>query len=198
MSATVCCNRRSKGPIDTRTWRKSSVGHCGLPDLGRTQRRNGTTRSFVLHALTGDSNAAGKGGWWGATYRLGQSDRYRPRVRACVQTSLGGCQGTTGPASIDPLTGRSYAMRFPFDDHRRHGFGTTVTRKRWVLPDRPAGGSIGGCQALEWATRHPELGRATVSIAATPSLDPQVDCAQWKLDAVQSWPIRTGGAENMP
>jgi homoserine O-acetyltransferase len=87
---------------------------------------------------------------------------------------LGACQGTTGPASIDPLTGRPYAMRFPLIT-----IGDMVTLQRRLVESFgitgliPIGGSIGGCQALEWATRHPELVRASVPVAATAALGPQ-------------------------
>src|SRR5690606_701734 len=86
---------------------------------------------------------------------------------------LGGCQGTTGPASIDPLTGRPYAMRFPLitigdmvNVHRRLAEHLGVRRLVAM------GGSIGGCQALEWATRHADMVSATVCVAATAALGP--------------------------
>ena len=87
---------------------------------------------------------------------------------------LGGCQGTTGPASNDPLTGRPYGMRFPLIT-----IGDIVNTQR-ALVERlgvrklvAIGGSIGGFQALEWATRHPELVSGVVPVAATGALDAQ-------------------------
>lgn len=128
---------------------------------------------IVLHALTGDSNAGGEGGWWQPLIGSGRAID-TDRVFVLCANILGGCQGTTGPASIDPLTGRPYAMRFPLIT-----IGDMVSVQRRLVESLgiasivPVGGSIGGCQALEWATRHPDLVRATVSIAATPTLDPQ-------------------------
>jgi homoserine O-acetyltransferase len=86
---------------------------------------------------------------------------------------LGGCQGTTGPSSIDPLTGRPYAMRFPLIT-----IGDMVQAQRRLVERLgitqviPIGGSIGGFQALEWATRHPDLVRASAPLAANGALNP--------------------------
>ncbi len=128
---------------------------------------------LVLHALTGDSNAAGEGGWWEPLIGPGRAIDTDRAFVICANI-LGGCQGTTGPASVDPLTGRPYAMRFPL-----FTIGDMVTLQRRLVESFgltgliAIGGSIGGCQALEWATRHPELVRATVSVAATAALGPQ-------------------------
>ena len=87
---------------------------------------------------------------------------------------LGGCQGTTGPASIDPLTGRPYAMRFPLVT-----IGDMVNAERRLVERLgikrliAVGGSIGGFQALEWATRHPDLVKASAPIASSGALGPQ-------------------------
>ncbi|MCC6944300.1 MAG: homoserine O-acetyltransferase [Thermomicrobiales bacterium] len=127
---------------------------------------------FILHALTGDSLATGEGGWWSPIIGPGlpvDTDRH---FVVCANI-LGGCQGTTGPASIDPLTGRPYAMRFPLIT-----IGDIVTVHRRLAEHLgierliAMGGSIGGCQALEWATRHPDMVTATVAVAATPTLGP--------------------------
>lgn len=128
---------------------------------------------LVLHALTGDSNAAGEGGWWEPLIGPGRAIDTDRAFVICANI-LGGCQGTTGPASIDPFTGRPYAMRFPL-----FTIGDMVTLQRRLVESLgitgliAIGGSIGGCQALEWATRHPELVRASVPVAATAALGPQ-------------------------
>lgn len=141
-----------------RTWGKpNAVGDNGV---------------LVLHALTGDSRAAGEDGWWGPLIGPGRAlDTDRAFV-VCANI-LGGCQGTTGPASLDPLTGRPYAMRFPLIT-----IGDIVATQRRLVERLgitkliAIGGSIGGCQALEWATRHPDLVAASVPVAATPALPP--------------------------
>ena len=128
---------------------------------------------LVLHALTGDSNAGETDGWWEPLIGPGRA-LDTDRAFVICSNILGGCQGTTGPSSIDPLTGRPYAMRFPLIT-----IGDMVTLQRrlveWlgITGLIPIGGSIGGCQALDWATRHPDLVRASVPVAATPALGPQ-------------------------
>jgi len=128
---------------------------------------------IVLHALTGDSRAAGDGGWWEPLIGPGRALDTERSFVVCANV-LGGCQGSTGPSSLDPLTGRPYAMRFPLIT-----IGDIVRAQRALLESLGVsgviaiGGSIGGFQALEWATRHADMVRATVPVAATGALDPQ-------------------------
>jgi homoserine O-acetyltransferase len=88
---------------------------------------------------------------------------------------LGGCYGSTGPASVDPDSGRPYAMRFPVvtirDMVRAQKLlldALGVRRLRLVI-----GGSIGGQQALEWAVEFPDFVEKAVPVAATNALGPQ-------------------------
>jgi homoserine O-acetyltransferase len=133
----------------------------------------GDNAVIVLHALTGDSKAAGEGGWWDPLIGPGRAIDTNRQFVICANL-LGGCQGSTGPASSDPLTNRPYAMRFPLVT-----IGDMVTAQRKLVEQLgitkliAIGGSIGGFQALEWATRHPDMAIASVPIAATPSLGPQ-------------------------
>jgi homoserine O-acetyltransferase/O-succinyltransferase len=133
----------------------------------------GDNAVVVLHALTGDSKAAGEGGWWDPLIGPGRAIDTDRQFVVCANL-LGGCQGTTGPTTIDPLTGRAYAMRFPLVT-----IGDMVNAQRALLEQLGVtrvtviGGSIGGFQALEWATRHADMVAASVPIAATPALGPQ-------------------------
>jgi len=128
---------------------------------------------LVLHALTGDSQTAGDGGWWAPLIGPGKAIDTN-RAFAICSNILGGCQGTTGPSSIDSLTGRPYAMRFPLIT-----IGDMVMLQRRLVESLgitgliAIGGSIGGAQALEWATRHSDLVRASVPVAVTAALGPQ-------------------------
>jgi homoserine O-acetyltransferase/O-succinyltransferase len=133
----------------------------------------GDNAVLVLHALTGDSLAAGSGGWWEPLIGPGLALDTDHAFVVCANI-LGGCQGTTGPASDDPLAGRPYGMRFPLIT-----IGDIVNTQR-ALVERlgvrklvAIGGSIGGFQALEWATRHPELVSGVAPVAATGALDAQ-------------------------
>ena len=136
-----------------------------LPDVEIRYRTWGTLDEtghnavLVLHALTGDSNAAGDGGWWEPLIGPGRAidtDRYF----VISSDIIGGCSGSTGPTSIDPRTGETYAMRFPIVT-----IGDMVNAQRRLIERLgitslvAIGGSIGGYQALEWATRHPTSSR---------------------------------------
>lgn len=126
-------------------------------------RFDGTNAVLVLHALTGDSHVTGDPGlghptpgWWSAIIGPGRAidtDRWfvvAPNV-------LGGCQGTTGPASPGP-DGRPWGSRFPRTTVRdqvavEERFADAVGIDRWAAV---LGGSMGGMRALEWAVMAPE------------------------------------------
>lgn len=129
---------------------------------------------LVCHALTGDADAAGRSqdgqgpGWWGSLIGPGRGidpDRW---FVVCANV-LGGCQGTTGPASLDPETGRPYGSSFPVVTIR------DMVRVQAKLADHLGigawaaivGGSMGGMQALEWAVMFPERVRSAFTIATT-------------------------------
>ncbi|MCB0905939.1 MAG: homoserine O-acetyltransferase [Nocardioidaceae bacterium] len=132
---------------------------------------------FVCHALTGDSHASGdeeRPGWWDTMVGPGKpvdTDRF---FVVCPNL-LGGCRGTTGPSSVDPVTGRTYALDFPLLSIRDF---VTVHRAlmRHLGVERllaAIGGSLGGMQALQWALDAPEeIGHAVV-IAASSRLSAQ-------------------------
>jgi len=92
----------------------------------------------------------------------------------CVNV-LGGCQGSTGPASLDPDTGKPYGSSFPVVTIR------DMVRTQALLADHlgvrawqaVVGGSMGGMQALEWAVMFPERVRSLVALATTAAASAQ-------------------------
>jgi homoserine O-acetyltransferase len=128
---------------------------------------------LVCHALTGDSHAAGglvpghpQPGWWDGLIGPGRAfdtDRF---FVVCVNV-LGGCQGSTGPASPHPDDGRPWASRFPVVSIRdmvrtQAAVADRLGIERWALV---AGGSMGGMQVLEWGVMYPERARALLPVA---------------------------------
>lgn len=172
-------------PADTAPLQSVTIGSLDLEFGGRlddvtvayrtwgTLNTAGDNAVLVVHALTGDSQAGGDTGWWGPLIGPGRA-LDTDRLFVICSNVIGGCQGSTGPSSTDPLTGRPYGMRFPLIT-----IGDMVGAQRRLMEHLgvtrlvPIGGSIGGFQALEWVTRHPDLVTATVPIAATGALDPQ-------------------------
>ncbi len=129
---------------------------------------------LVLHAFSGDAHAAGisketgQPGWWAQMIGPGlafDTDRYF----VISSNVLGGCRGTTGPSSLDPVSGKPYAMRFPVIT-----IGDMARLQKMLVEHlgierllAVAGGSMGGMQALEWAAAYPDAVTAAIPIAAT-------------------------------
>jgi homoserine O-acetyltransferase len=130
---------------------------------------------LLLHALSGDAHAAGrhslsdrKPGWWDSMVGPGRAfdtDRYF----VICSNVIGGCQGSTGPASTNPATGRPYGASFPIVT-----IGDMVRAQIRLVEDlgierlhAVAGGSMGGFQALEWAVAHPERLRGALLLATS-------------------------------
>ena len=128
---------------------------------------------LLCHAWTGDSHAAGSAqdgqptpGWWDGLVGSGcaiDTDKY---FVVCTN-SLGGCQGSTGPASPHPTDGKPYGSRFPVITVR------DMVRAQVRVSDMLGidvwhsviGGSMGGMQVLEWGVTFPHRVRTLVPIA---------------------------------
>jgi homoserine O-acetyltransferase/O-succinyltransferase len=134
----------------------------------------GSNAICVCHALTGDAHAAGiseadgKPGWWDNMIGPGKgfdTDKYF----VFCSNVLGGCRGTTGPGSLDPATGKPYAMAFPVITIR------DMVRLQKMLAEHlgierllaVTGGSMGGMQALQWAASYPDAVVSAIPIATT-------------------------------
>jgi homoserine O-acetyltransferase len=129
---------------------------------------------FVCHALSGDAHAAGHHGdaqargWWDTIVGPGKPLDTDHFFVVCPNL-LGGCAGTTGPASVDPRSGRAYGLRFPLFTvrdlvavHRALLARLGIARLHAAI-----GGSLGGMQALQWALDWPhELQRAILVCAS--------------------------------
>ena len=127
---------------------------------------------LLQHALSGDAHAAGfhegdkEPGWWDDMIGPGKAfdtDRY---FIICSNV-IGGCKGSSGPASEDPRTGKNYGLRFPIVTIR-----DMVTAQKSLVEHLgitqllcAAGGSMGGMQVLEWIASFPEMLRSAIPIA---------------------------------
>lgn len=146
---------------------------------GRLNER-GDNAVYICHALTGDAHAAGmhdgdkRPGWWDNL--IGPRRAVDTEKWFVVSSNLlGGCQGSTGPSSTNPATGKPYGLDFPLLDmadfvtvHRRLGEHLGVRHWRAVI-----GGSLGGMQVLEWQLTHPEDLDKAIIIAASSRLTAQ-------------------------
>ena len=127
---------------------------------------------LICHALTGDQHVAnvnpvtGKPGWWEIMVGPGlpiDTDRF---FVVCANV-LGGCLGSTGPASTDPASGRPYALDFPVVTIRdmvnaQARLADALGIESWFCV---IGGSMGGMQALQWASLHPQRVFSAIPIA---------------------------------
>ena len=130
---------------------------------------------LICHALSGDHHCAGvhsptdrKPGWWNNLIGPGKPVDTNRFFVLCANV-IGGCQGSTGPLSIDPTTGTPYGTRFPFVTIR----DMVRTQKRWLegigVPSIHAiiGGSMGGMLALQWAVEFPGSVKRVIVMATT-------------------------------
>lgn len=201
-------------PPATGAWRDGDpVGHRQFASLGSQELEFGgtlpavrvafetwgtlnddaTNAVLLLHALTGDSHVTGPAGpghqtsgWWSEIVGPG---RAIDTEKWCViaPNMLGGCQGTTGPASSAP-DGQEWGSRFPYltirdqvatqaalaDELGIRRFGAVI------------GGSMGGMHSLEWAVTHPDR-VDRVAVLAAPALS---DADEIALNSVQAESIR--------
>ena len=142
--------------------------------------RERTNAILIVHALSGDANAAGfhrgarKPGWWDDMIGPGKgfdTDKYF----VICSNILGGCKGTTGPPSIDPATGKPFGLSFPLIS-----IHDMVNCQKLLVEHLGierllciAGGSMGGMQVLSWLTRYPDRVRSVIPISTAIKHSPQ-------------------------
>lgn len=119
---------------------------------------------WVFHALTGNSDPVD---WWGGIVGSGKvldPDRF---TIVCANV-LGSCYGSTGPASVNPATGKPWFRTFPLVTIRDMVAAHELLRRHLGIDriDLAIGSSLGAFQALEWAIADPDLIRALFFIAA--------------------------------
>ena len=135
---------------------------------------DGSNAVLICHAWTGDSHVSGSAaeghpapGWWEGVVGPGMAIDTERWFVVCTNV-LGGCQGSTGPASPHPEDGRPWGSRFPVVTIRdmvraQARLADHLGVRRWHAV---VGGSMGGMQVLEWAITFPDRVGGIVPIAS--------------------------------
>lgn len=136
---------------------------------------------LICHALSGHHHAAGrhhpedrKPGWWDVCIGPGKPIDTR-RFFVVALNNIGGCHGSTGPASTNAATGQPWGPDFPplrVRDwvHSQAQLADALGIDCWAAV---IGGSLGGMQAMRWALLYPNRLRHCVVIASALKLSAQ-------------------------
>ena len=135
---------------------------------------------LIAHALSGDAHAAGLTpdgniGWWDDCVGPGKAFDTNKYFVICSNV-IGGCQGSTGPGSINPQTGKPYALGFPVVTiadmvrAQRHLIDQLGIEKLMAV----VGGSMGGMQVLQWTVSYPDRVCAALPLATTARHSPML------------------------
>jgi homoserine O-acetyltransferase len=136
---------------------------------------------LICHALSSDHHAAGHhdgedqaSGWWENLVGPGKPIDTN-RFFIVSSNNLGGCNGSTGPASINPETQQPYGPDFPIVTVRdwveaQKRLGDYLGIEQWAAV---IGGSLGGMQAVQWGLSYPDLLRHAIVIASAAKLSAQ-------------------------
>ena len=157
---------------------------------------------YVAHALTGDSHVWGPaepghhtGGWWNAM--VGPGKPIDPARHFVVSANVvGGCQGTTGPASAHPVDGKPWGSRFPYVTMRdmvtaEIALADFLGIDTWRLMTGP---SMGGMRAIEWAVTVPDRVGAIAPVGSTGATTAdQIAWSTSQLAAIAADPKFRGG-----
>ncbi|MHB8155132.1 MAG: homoserine O-acetyltransferase MetX, partial [Candidatus Omnitrophota bacterium] len=139
-----------------------------------------TNAVLIVHALSGDAHAAGlhenqsHPGWWDEFIGPGKAIDTEKFFIICSYV-LGGCKGSTGPASINPKTAKPYALDFPLIT-----INDIVNAQKRLIDHlgiekllAVVGGSMGGQQVLSWLVNYPHNLASAIPIATTIKHSPQ-------------------------
>jgi homoserine O-acetyltransferase len=157
---------------------------------------------LVCHALSLNTHCTDleypndeKRSWWGAMVGPGRAiDTNRYHV-ICINM-LGGCGGTSGPASINPDDGKPYGLHFPIVTI------SDMVRSQKILLDylgvkrlrAVIGGSLGGFQALQWAIDYPDLVEKCIQVGSSAySNQFMIMTNRVQIDAIQRDPNWANG-----
>ncbi len=164
---------------------------------------NGDKSNAVLitHALSADAHAAGyhlnsnEAGWWDTMIGPGKGFDTNSYFVICSNI-IGGCKGSTGPSSLNKLTGAPYALDFPMITisdmvhAQRHLIDHLGIEKLLCV----CGGSLGGMQVLQWVASYPDRVRAAIPIATALKHSPQqIAFNEVVRQAIMSDPAWRGG-----
>jgi homoserine O-acetyltransferase len=183
---------RSAGLVDTRTWTFDQPPlelECGrlLSPVVQAYETYGELSEecdnaiLIFHALSGDAHVAGyhsaedrKPGWWDIMVGPGKPFDTSRYMVICANV-IGGCKGSTGPASVNLETGKPYGLGFPMVT-----IGDMVQAQKRLIDHlgirrllAVVGGSMGGMMALDWAVRYPEGVASVLAIATSARMNAQ-------------------------
>lgn len=162
---------------------------------------DGSNAIYVCHALTGDSHVTGDAGpghvtagWWSGLVGPGAPIDTDQWFVVCANV-LGGCQGTTGPASLAP-DGKPWGSRFPTITvadmvEVERAVSDALGIEEWALMLGP---SLGGMRVLEWMVRYPERVRGGLVLGSTPAVTAdQIGTHMAQIEAIRMDPRFRGG-----
>ncbi|MCX2887566.1 MULTISPECIES: homoserine O-acetyltransferase [Pseudomonas] len=160
---------------------RSLAGYELVYETYGTLNASASNAVLICHALSGHHHAAGyhaatdrKPGWWDSCIGPGKPIDTN-RFFVVSLNNLGGCNGSTGPSSVNPATGKPYGAEFPVltvEDwvHSQARLADRLGVQQWAAI---VGGSLGGMQALQWTMTYPDRVRHCVDIASAPKLSAQ-------------------------
>ena len=159
------------GPMTLASGQTLAAVEIGYETYG-TLNAEASNAILICHALTMDQYVAGqnprtgKPGWWPRMVGPGKPIDPARHFIICSNV-LGGCSGSSGPASLDPATGKRFSMGFPVITIRDmvNAQARLLDHLGVGVLQAIVGGSMGGMQALDWAVAHPDRVRSVIAIA---------------------------------